>query len=841
MRATIFASAEPPPARSATPPRTLFVARGLCAALLWSALGVASASAVEPTIRLLDVRGLQLGGTTTLIIDGDDLGPLAPLTVAPPAAAVSPAAKDAKVAAKDVVVPVQGPRLMLPFAAKQELKKGATDKRAVFDVTLADDIAPGYYNLRLTTDGGVSLPVVIAVDRMIQRPLAPETTQLPAALHGTASGSVPLETKFTGKAGERFMAEVESQRLGGKLRPVVHLYGPKRAQIGWSWPSPALYGDTRLMATLPTDGTYTVAVHDLEYAAPASSYFRLRLGRWSSADQVFPPVVKSGGRATFELVGSSPPERIDMASMPGSSTLPFPAPKSGLWSGPRPFVQTSSCPELIEQPTSSPPGNVQELPSGPVGVSGRLLKPGEEDRYRIAVAPNTKLRLEVFAERNGSPVDTAIVIRGEKDALLTRGEDGVGTIDPVLEYTVPDKTTSLVVGVVDAQGRGGVDATYRLFIEPASGGPGDFRLSTAAQRLTLPAGGRVVVPVVAERRGYAGEIEVTAQGLPAGVKLEGGKIPAEADGTLVTIERTGPLADAAITEWQGRAAGDVVRPVVLKGHPAERLQPWLATELAIAPTGASAGPFTIQWRGLPADARLIPAQKLTLPFEVVRPDVKADDKGNKPADTTTVRLSLVTSQLAPLVNNQPDLPKTLRVEKPVELAPKVGTGEIVVLIPPEIMNPTYDVSVQAELLAADKKTVLATSFAPVKRLPLSLPVALKLNGPVVVPAALDAKTGAKLELKGKIERREGAVGEVTVALTGLPPTIAAVAPVIVKADANDFTLNLVLPPTTPAGKIAGLKLSASLAPDAKQPAVRVRSRDTEFAVVVEPSSSTPKK
>src|SRR5581483_8338821 len=68
--------------------------------LLLSTLTVGRAAAVEPGIRNLDVRGLQAAGTTTLTLDGDDLG--------------------------------TAPRLLLPFAVKQERKPGGTDKRVVF-------------------------------------------------------------------------------------------------------------------------------------------------------------------------------------------------------------------------------------------------------------------------------------------------------------------------------------------------------------------------------------------------------------------------------------------------------------------------------------------------------------------------------------------------------------------------------------------------------------------------------------------------------------------------------------------------------------------------------------
>src|SRR5271165_5760401 len=63
--------------------------------------------AAEPVVRNVNLRGLQVGGTTTLVLDGDDFGP--------------------------------APRLLLPFAAQQQLKKGSNDKQATFDVTLGGD------------------------------------------------------------------------------------------------------------------------------------------------------------------------------------------------------------------------------------------------------------------------------------------------------------------------------------------------------------------------------------------------------------------------------------------------------------------------------------------------------------------------------------------------------------------------------------------------------------------------------------------------------------------------------------------------------------------------------
>ena len=50
----------------------------------------------------------------------------------------------------------------------------------------------------------------------------------------------------------------------------------------------------------------------------------------------------------------------------------------------------------------------------------------------------------------------------------------------------------------------------------------------STRQISLPVGGRVVVPVVAERRGYLGPIDLAADLLPGGLRLESAQIPAGA-------------------------------------------------------------------------------------------------------------------------------------------------------------------------------------------------------------------------------------------------------------------------------------------------------------------------
>jgi hypothetical protein len=739
---------------------------------LW--LIIASAQAAEPTVRDVNVRGLRVNGATTITVTGDDLG--------------------------------KAPKLLLPFAAKLTLKPGGTDKKAEFEVELKD-ATPGFHHLRVVTEGGVSLPVVIGVDALLQLPFATKIESLPVALHGSLTGSTVLETSFTGKAGQKISVEVEAQRIGGKLKPVVHLYNAKKLQLEWAWGTPALSGDTRLAATLPADGTYTVTLHDAEYAGQNPGIFRLKIGTFDYVEQVFPPVVTKETKSV-ELLGSTS-AKIDLPALRGA-VIPLDWPKTGTWSGPRPFVELSSRQEFVEP---SAPGKALELPAGRVGVSGKLSTPGEEDKYRVAVVPNTKVRFEVFAERIGSPVDAALVIRNDAGAVLAQVEDSPGTLDPALEFTVPDKITSVVVSVVDSQGRGGPSGVYRLVIDPVkSEGLSEFRLTTPLQRLNLPAGGKTVVPVFVERRGTPRKISLSATGLPANAKLEGTVIPADADGTLVTITAPGPLVAGLIT-WTGRVGADE-RPVTVKGHPLERLQPWLASEFAIAPTDAKTADFSIDWKTPTAEAKLTPGGKLALPVKLTRTDV-----------ASSVRLTLITSQAPPFVNGQPNAAAAIRIEKPTELGAKVSEGDVPVLLPPDLPADAYQVAVLAELLSPDKQRVLASAVTPVRKLFVALPVAVKLDD-AKIDATLDAKVNTTVEVSGSVERLNGATGDIIVTLTGVPTGVPAPGSITVKAGETDFAFKLTIPPTTLAGETK-LKLSATTAPDPKQPNVRVKARDVE--------------
>ncbi len=823
--------------------------RGALSRIGWACAFLALSAplhAAPPEIRGLDVRGLRAGGTVTMTIDGASLLP--------------------------------NPRLLssLPIAS-QKVREGAQAGRIALDITLAGDVVPGVYAWWLVTDEGISTKEVLTVDALDSAPLGAKVATLPAALHGTISGGQVRETIFTGKAGQDILCEVEAQRLGGGLRPVLHLHGPDGALLKWSLPTAALRGDSRLELRLPSDGEYTLRLRDLQYAAPAPNHFRLKIGLWQFADMAFPPAVRRGSSVELELLGNGPARRVSLPATFEGEAIAAPWVDARGASGLRPVIQLTDLTELVEARAGAAAQPLAELP---VAVSGRIENPGEEDAYQFSVPPETEVQVELFADRLGSPLDTALTLRDERNATVASNDDVIaGTGDSKLTYKVPKTGTNLVAVVRDVHGRGGRGCIYRLKItrnEPEKSAAG-FALSLKDDAQALPVGRPVVLRVEAVRRGYDGAIALAFDRLPPGVRVAGGEIPARATGALMTLSADAPQPPL-VTILRGKA-GEREAAAVDPDFPAGKHQPWLARELAVAPFAKPTVDFSIQWAN--ATLAAVPlGGRLALPLRAARP-VGFDG---------VVRLTLLTSQGIPAnAQGQPDVNRALRQEAAVQIAadPKaqqtfdaIAVAQKVVesaakvladakeeaaktaaaakvkeaqgkldeankaaqaasdaarndasfslLVPAELPEEPHQFAFKAQLLRRDGRTVEAVAFTPVRVLPVVNPLVLAWAAPKF-EAKLDPKTGAAIELVGKLSRLEGAKGEVVVTLTGLPAGIA-VPRAAVKDGETEFKLPLKFPVGFAAGEVKGVKAVATGKFFAGGP--DVRSREIEVAILV---------
>jgi hypothetical protein len=727
-------------------------------------LGPLAGAQAAPQISSVTPRGLRSGATTTLTIDGTDLLP--------------------------------GPRLVLPglAIASQAVKPGTTANRVVLDVTLADDVPPGLYQVRVATASGISNAVTVGIDDLPQVPVAPDVVGLPVALHGTLAGGATVRTTFPGRKGQRLVVDIEARRLGSAIDPLIELYDPRHVQLAWAQGTATFTGDARLQAVLPADGRYTVELHDALYQAGAPGQFRLKLGDLHYADLTLPLGVQRGTPASLELIGTVPPgTRVALDPAAAWGDLPAPLPRRHGFTGAAPRVFVSDFPEVVE--AEQPAGQLQEV-TVPAIINGRLGKPREEDRYRLRVQPGMSLRFDVVAHRVGSPLDGVLVLRKEAGGQLAANDDRPNTVDPGFDFTVPDGVTSVVVALTDLLGRGGPNFVYRLAITPT--GRPDFSLTLFEDRFHVASPGTAFIRVRANRAGYSGRIKLSVPGLPAGVTVAGDEIPAGATDTLLALAAPAGVSPAQVVTQVLGESDDPKQPVrrvaLLPEMPATRNQPWLRAEVAVAVTGPA--PLTVAWDE--AETPLPLGSSHGAKVQVTR----------AAGVTGAVRLALVTSQVVPKTRDgkQDDVNRALRLQGMPTIPANQTAGVAPVLVPADLPEMPYDVALRADLLGGSGNTVVATAYTPARRLRPVTPFRLELAG----SAAVEARSGVGPtgKLTGKVLRLGDYKKPVTVTLAGLPA--GASPPVlVVPGDKSEFELVVAFPYGLKPGELPNVKVVAT--------------------------------
>jgi hypothetical protein len=733
--------------------------------------------AATPTVRSASVRGLTAGAKTTIVMEGGNLGP--------------------------------NPKLLLsvPIAA-QEAKLSAKRDQVTFDVTLAADTPAGIYQLWVATDAGISAPMEVAIDRLPELPMSDKIEKLPAALNGLIASRDVLRTSFEGKAGQPIVIDVEARRLGSAFNPVVRLYDPRGVQLAWAQGQDSIFGDARIVTQLTHDGHYTIELHDALFNARGA--YRLKVGALEYADLAFPLAGKTNQAVPVGFVDSNfPMGTAVVAQSAHEGTIPVPWPASPNVTGARPRMVVSDMDEFIEQSAEGAP---QQL-TVPAGVSGRIAQPGEGDRYEFVVAPKAKLRFEVMANRLGSPLDGVLTVRKPDGAVLGTNDDQPMTSDPGVRVDIPADVKSVTVTVVDRAGRGGSNFVYRL--SAANVSQADLDLDIQAVTVPVPSRGVMVARVHATRRANDNPIQLSLDPMPPGVTLTGAEIPAGATDTLLTFTTGEHAPEAVLTRLVGRVAtlkSEIRRTAQTPTRAVASIQPWLRNELPMAFTEAS--PLEIAFEPASGDAALPLGAVLPLKVKLTRTDAA---KGS-------VRISLLTSQVMPTkkvpkvdARKRPageevvdDIDRALRLKfaddaKELIVAADSNEATAEVIVPGDLVDIPYDVTFKAELLAADGKRVMAEAYAPASRLRTTYPFTIELAG----PAAIEAKAGMgdTGSLQGKIVRKAGFDGPVTVTLRGLPdellsPTVA------VAAKKDTFALPVAFAYHTAAGELKGAKLVA---------------------------------
>lgn len=803
----------------------VYLRLGFCC-LLAVAATAGPCQAAAPVLKSLEPRGAQRGQAFKLTLIGEYLQAGAEISTTLPAT-------------------------FSRLAAAPE--KG--DSELPLLVQLKEDAGPGLYPIRLRTEDGLSnvllfsvgtLPETVEEESLLKEPSEKDHNDsqakaqklaVPITVNGTLVGPDQDYYRFSAKAGERLVFEVDARRAGSAIDPIVRVFNSTGKELAANNDAPGMGVDARVEVTFAQAGDYVALVHDAKYSDQEQNFYRLKIGAFPYAESMFPlgwqrgkpvEVTLSGGnlRAPVKVKPQMAPPDSDFlpVALPGSASLPF-------------LLRLSDWPELLEVAESGAPGaaaspgttvrasklaaapkeasarDLMPLPPSTV-VNGRISRPGEVDKYRVRVSPGQHWTFEVEAASLGVSKLLGVLSVyearvGRRLALTELGpeagtnpfsfESSRNEVDPRIHLTIPQDVTEVIVGLEDLLGRGGPNFGYRLMASPQ---PPDFTLELVTPFVNIPANGTAAVEVLVSRRGYDGPIRLRIPDLPEDIVQEGGNIPAElnppedrrafAPGylTLTAKPEAAPrsirltvLGEAVSSEVPIRKT--VIAPGLVQTIRGTRQKPFKAPWLGTGLPTAVVKPVPLRIEFPTRHIRVVQGMDYSLAWKLVKESaVSGAIKVENPRPTASIK----------------DL-RVLRRPEGMEYMEE-GTFHILTTFATPLV--TFDLVADASRIAGNKTERLITSPA--------VTVEIVPGYELKISEKLELKRGGRTAVAGKIKREPGFNAIVRVRAEDLPEQVSC-EEVLVAADRTDFQLVFEAAPGASPGNFEVRLASAATLPE----------------------------
>jgi WD40 repeat protein len=337
----------------------------------------------KPELTGIEPRGIQRGKTSTISLQGTHLANLTGATVS-----------DGRLAAK---VSAGSPSI---------------------EVSCGADVAPGAYDLKVSSAGGESAAVKLFVDDLPQvserepndSPASANEIVLPADVWGAFDRPGDADHfVFNGHSGQTVVFDVATDRLGSKAKVLLELLDPSGALLASSNGFDG--GSEPLMAyTLPTEGRYVVRMTELEAAASPMHFYRISVGNFAVATGCYPLAVSPNSQGKVRLVGlNMPPDSWGEVKAGASGEANVPVDLSRFRVRKQIKVMIGPGAEPLEVEPNDTPEHATAI-SVPGSINGRIDRPGDADLFRFEAKAGRNYVVETLASRAGSPVDTKIEV-----------------------------------------------------------------------------------------------------------------------------------------------------------------------------------------------------------------------------------------------------------------------------------------------------------------------------------------------------------------------------------------------------------------------------------------------
>jgi hypothetical protein len=495
------------------------------------------------------------------------------------------------------------------ITAKPVIGADGTPSESRFTIAIAPDAPVGVHDARVMSRLGVSSARAFSVGSLPEvtrtKPNNSLETAMPLPIGTICNAAMTKRAvdhySFQGAKGARVVVECAAIGIDSRLTPVVILADAQGRDLLVNRTGGALD------FTPPADGTYLIKVSDLTYQGGERHFYRLAV-QSVPADA---PAPRQPQTLTVSAM-SWPPQGLS----PDAGTR--------------------------EAEPNNQAAQAQKI-TLPCDMGGAFFPAADVDTFEFTGKKGEVWWVEVASERLGLNTDPFVLVQQVK---TTGGKETLTDVAELYDIPSPMKTSSngysydgppYDAGSPDVNGKFEIkeDGTYRLQVRDLFGGTRsdadnvyrlivrqaapDFSLVSWAVHMTLRNGDRAALSkpmalragdsrmyeVVAQRRdGFDGEIEITMDGLPPGVKATGLKIgKGKSVGHLVLTAANDVKNAFSIANISGRATINktlVTRPcrvasmewpvVDAKGEiPAPRLM----ADVPVSVTNSEQAPITI--------------------------------------------------------------------------------------------------------------------------------------------------------------------------------------------------------------------------------------------------------
>lgn len=416
-----------------------------------------------------------------------------------------------------------------------------------YSVTVGKDCPAGLHEARVMTRLGLSSSRIFTVSEVPEVSHSDAKTTLddamPIEIDSICNAVMPVRAvnhyRFQAKANQRVVVDCAAKGIDSKLNPVLIL-GDEKGR------------DLRVQRrggvidyTMPTDGTYTIKVHDLTFEGGAMHFYRLSLR---------------------SLPDGAPIQRLPSTQLVSAHSWP-------------PFGLPTEADASEVEPNNNP-AEANQI-TLPCDIAGSFYPAADIDRYEFNAKKGEVWWIEVASERLGRPTDPTAVVQHIK---VVDGQEQVTDLVELNDIDSPIKVSSYGysydgppynAGSSDILGKVEIkeDGLHRIQISDLLGGTRkdpanvyrlvvrkaqpDFAIvgwglhmqlrngdrNALSKPMALRGGATLAYEIVAIRRdGFAGAIEVSLDNLPDGVTAAGLRIAAAQNRgiLLVTADESAP-------------------------------------------------------------------------------------------------------------------------------------------------------------------------------------------------------------------------------------------------------------------------------------------------------------